>query len=183
MNYVRTKTIQKQNLCVIYFSVKDFQIPCSCGHWAKIHFNNSNFFLWMDNVQRKLLKHLPIKCLFKNYNDNARGNVEQFSICSSDSIWEDEERRNEYIENKLGANRNMEIFTRFNQDGRTNSTLKSTNNKNVNANISNDITYPNEQCYQVNTRNTSIYDKLVGTNKNVWNINRLLEPNSGLIRR
>lgn len=38
--------------------------------------------------------------MIKNYNDNARGNVEQFSICSSDSIWEDEERRNEYFESK-----------------------------------------------------------------------------------
>ena len=30
--------------------------------------------------------------LIKNYNTSANGNVEQFSICSSDSIWGDEER-------------------------------------------------------------------------------------------
>lgn len=28
--------------------------------------------------------------LIKHYNNNAKGNVEQFSICSSDSIWEEE---------------------------------------------------------------------------------------------
>lgn len=39
--------------------------------------------------------------LIKNYNTNARGNVEQFSICSNDSIWEDEERRTEYFEKKM----------------------------------------------------------------------------------
>lgn len=39
--------------------------------------------------------------LIKNYNNNARGNVEQFSISSNDSIWEDEERRAEYFEKKM----------------------------------------------------------------------------------
>lgn len=48
--------------------------------------------------------------LIKNYNNNARGNVEQFSICSNDSIWEDEERRNDYLESKFGEHRDINKF-------------------------------------------------------------------------
>lgn len=48
--------------------------------------------------------------LIKNYNNNARGNVEQFSICSNDSIWEDEERRAEYFEKKMLNAADVEIF-------------------------------------------------------------------------
>lgn len=36
--------------------------------------------------------------------------MEQFSICSSDSIWEDEERRNEYFESKFGHHRDIENY-------------------------------------------------------------------------
>lgn len=48
---------------------------------------------WFANWRRKLKNsgHDPIKKtwgnLIKNYNTNAKGNVEQFSICSEDSIW------------------------------------------------------------------------------------------------
>ncbi|XP_065093334.1 iroquois-class homeodomain protein IRX-5 [Ochlerotatus camptorhynchus] len=48
---------------------------------------------WFANWRRKLKNsgNDPIKktwCnLIKNYNTNAKGNVEQFSICSEDSIW------------------------------------------------------------------------------------------------
>ncbi|XP_055597308.1 uncharacterized protein LOC129747235 isoform X2 [Uranotaenia lowii] len=48
---------------------------------------------WFANWRRKLKNsgHDPIRKtwsnLIKNYNTSARGNVEQFSICSSDSIW------------------------------------------------------------------------------------------------
>lgn len=48
---------------------------------------------WFANWRRKLKNsgHDPVKKtwgnLIKNYNNNAKGNVEQFSICSSDSIW------------------------------------------------------------------------------------------------
>lgn len=48
---------------------------------------------WFANWRRKLKNsgHDPVKktwgILIKNYNNNAKGNVEQFSICSSDSIW------------------------------------------------------------------------------------------------
>lgn len=48
---------------------------------------------WFANWRRKLKNsgNDPIKKtwgnLIKNYNTNAKGNVEQFSICSEDSIW------------------------------------------------------------------------------------------------
>lgn len=48
---------------------------------------------WFANWRRKLKNsgNDPVKktwCnLIKNYNTNAKGNVEQFSICSEDSIW------------------------------------------------------------------------------------------------
>ncbi|EDS37287.1 conserved hypothetical protein [Culex quinquefasciatus] len=57
---------------------------------------------WFANWRRKLKNsgHDPVKKtwgnLIKNYNDNAKGNVEQFSICSSDSIW------GEYITSTTG---------------------------------------------------------------------------------
>ncbi|XP_062545467.1 uncharacterized protein LOC134212010 isoform X2 [Armigeres subalbatus] len=48
---------------------------------------------WFANWRRKLKNsgNDPVKKtwgnLIKNYNTNAKGNVEQFSICSEDSIW------------------------------------------------------------------------------------------------
>lgn len=102
--------------------------------------------------------------MIKNYNNNARGNVEQFSICSSDSIWEDEERRNEYIESKMAiAHRNAENqpqrpiylnnITRFDQTAYINSTYKHRPNKFENDDDDDRKTYEanntNEQCYQV----------------------------------
>lgn len=58
---------------------------------------------WFANWRRKLKNagREPQKKtwghLIKNYNTSANGNVEQFSICSSDSIWGDEERANALI--------------------------------------------------------------------------------------
>lgn len=58
---------------------------------------------WFANWRRKLKNagREPQKKtwghLIKNYNTSANGNVEQFSICSSDSIWGDEERTNAII--------------------------------------------------------------------------------------
>lgn len=52
---------------------------------------------WFANWRRKLKntnseKHLRTwSILIKNYNSQAQGNVEQFSICSDDSIWEDKD--------------------------------------------------------------------------------------------
>ncbi|XP_016022891.2 homeobox protein Mohawk isoform X2 [Drosophila simulans] len=51
---------------------------------------------WFANWRRKLKNSEREKAkkswghLIKNYNHNARGNVEQFSISSEDSIWEEE---------------------------------------------------------------------------------------------
>lgn len=51
---------------------------------------------WFANWRRKLKNTSNQKKswgnLIKNYNFSARGNVEQFSICSSDSIWEEQLR-------------------------------------------------------------------------------------------
>lgn len=93
--------------------------------------------------------------------------MEQFSICSSDSIWEDEERRNEYIESKLNGNRNVDgspqaIFfnslIRFDQNGYANPKYNNNDNKidkNEHLSPSNTDTksdgthYSNDRCYQV----------------------------------
>ncbi|TDG44508.1 hypothetical protein AWZ03_009086 [Drosophila navojoa] len=53
---------------------------------------------WFANWRRKLKNSEREKAkkswghLIKNYNHNARGNVEQFSISSEDSIWEEDTR-------------------------------------------------------------------------------------------
>lgn len=53
---------------------------------------------WFANWRRKLKNAEREKSkkswghLIKNYNTNAKGNVEQFSISSEDSIWEEEEQ-------------------------------------------------------------------------------------------
>lgn len=130
---------------------------------------------WFANWRRKLKNagKEPQKNtwgnLIKNYNTNARGNVEQFSICSSDSIWEDEERRNEYIGNKIAnANRMAEnsaqsamyfnSFNRFEQDAYVKPTYKKSDNNaekseqlsQSNVDAASDATdFSNEQCYQV----------------------------------
>lgn len=91
--------------------------------------------------------------------------MEQFSICSSDSIWEDEERRNEYIGNKI-ANANRMAgnspqtamyfngFIRYDQDAYVKTTYKNPG-KNIgsqsNIDEKSDATdVSSEQCYQVN---------------------------------
>ncbi|XP_073825856.1 uncharacterized protein [Musca autumnalis] len=54
---------------------------------------------WFANWRRKLKNAEREKSkkswghLIKNYNTNAKGNVEQFSISSEDSIWEEEEQQ------------------------------------------------------------------------------------------
>lgn len=84
---------------------------------------NCNFLLkicnWFANWRRKLKNagKEPQKNtwghLIKNYNHNARGNVEQFSICSNDSIWEDEERRAEYFERKRNQGENENYYNKY----------------------------------------------------------------------
>ncbi|KAM7351561.1 uncharacterized protein ACRADG_004355 isoform 2-T2 [Cochliomyia hominivorax] len=64
---------------------------------------------WFANWRRKLKNSEREKSkkswghLIKHYNNNAKGNVEQFSISSEDSIWEEEEqqRRNQLNEHAL----------------------------------------------------------------------------------
>lgn len=75
-------------------------------HWVMIP-EQLQICNWFANWRRKL-KNADKESqkntwghLIKNYNNNARGNVEQFSISSNDSIWEDEERRAEYFEKKM----------------------------------------------------------------------------------
>lgn len=144
--------------------------------FAEIYSNSFQICNWFANWRRKLKNagKEPQKNtwgnLIKNYNTNARGNVEQFSICSSDSIWEDEERRNEYIGNKIAeANRMAEnssqsamyfnSFIRFDQDAYVKPTYKKSGNNiekgehlsQTNVDAKSDATdYSNEQCYQVN---------------------------------
>ncbi|XP_031628275.1 homeobox protein Mohawk isoform X2 [Contarinia nasturtii] len=149
---------------------------------------------WFANWRRKLKNagKEPQKNtwghLIKNYNNNARGNVEQFSICSSDSIWEDEERRNEYIDSKIGIKRTMtnspmyfNSFIRFDENAYVNATYKTSNtDKNViqsNVDEKCDATdVSNEQCYQFagidhsqvssTTNNNNINDSVVHTKAN-----------------
>ncbi|XP_055304135.1 homeobox protein Mohawk isoform X3 [Sitodiplosis mosellana] len=143
---------------------------------------------WFANWRRKLKNagKEPQKNtwgnLIKNYNTNARGNVEQFSICSSDSIWEDEERRNEYIGNKIAnANRMagnspqsamyFNSFLRFDQDVYVKPTYKNSDNNHEkiehlgqsNADAKSDATdLSNEQCYQVSsTTNNNNGDSVI----------------------
>lgn len=118
--------------------------------------------------------------MIKNYNDNARGNVEQFSICSSDSIWEDEERRNEYFESKsltLNAAGQLTPIIQFNgynhrfdkstfggvqtKDTKDNSDVAGESIQKPHDLIDDDIkadkpvNYTTEQCYQVG--NTALF--------------------------
>lgn len=70
--------------------------------------------------------------------------MEQFSICSNDSIWEDEERRNEYIHSKIVLKRNVDNamqpmyfngFVRFDQTTYVNPAYKN-NDSDRNDNLS-----------------------------------------------
>lgn len=79
-----------------YIQVNTQLIDCHLfTHLDFLNFQICNWFAnWRrklknagDEPQRKTWGHL-----IKTYNISASGNVEQFSICSSDSIWEDEEK-------------------------------------------------------------------------------------------
>lgn len=82
-------------------------IQVSCSYSFHIEQSMIHTFIqicnWFANWRRKLKNagREPQKKtwghLIKNYNTSANGNVEQFSICSSDSIWGDEERANAII--------------------------------------------------------------------------------------
>lgn len=94
----------KTGLTYIQVKLNNNFPPTNCPLNRLIDFQICN---WFANWRRKLKNagKEPQKNtwghLIKNYNHNARGNVEQFSICSNDSIWGDEERVNEFFERKL----------------------------------------------------------------------------------
>lgn len=129
--------------------------------------------------------------LIKNYNNNARGNVEQFSICSNDSIWEDEERRNDYLESKFGEHRDIEKFAhaiyyndlqRLQQFAMENRHQRS--EKLINAIQSNDGMDAQSPGYtnfnQINTvdNTTDITVMHMNTNQQVHDKHHQLEPSS-----
>ncbi|XP_037926281.1 iroquois-class homeodomain protein IRX-5 isoform X2 [Hermetia illucens] len=76
---------------------------------------------WFANWRRKLKnsKREPSKKswghLIKNYNTNAKGNVEQFSICSNDSIWGDDEHSSQLSDSGSYSCSNLEPPERQNE--------------------------------------------------------------------
>lgn len=71
---------------------------------------NSQICNWFANWRRKL-KNVNVERqqqtwghLIRTYNDRAQGNVEQFSICSDDSIWSEPEQN---------SSENLEIDAEF----------------------------------------------------------------------
>lgn len=56
--------------------------------------------------------------LIRTYNDRAQGNVEQFSICSDDSIWSESDPTNvdEHLDNDGELTGSPETITEYNQD-------------------------------------------------------------------
>lgn len=163
---------QKTGLTYIQVSQKRYIVCLGITFKAEkiIFLFNFQICNWFANWRRKLKNagKEPQKNtwgnLIKNYNNNARGNVEQFSISSTDSIWEDEERRNEYLESKLGACRKGEppsvyfnSLLRFDQSEYVNPTyanpdgeLDKTNTKTNVDGKCDDKNFSDEQCYQVN---------------------------------
>ncbi|XP_030384110.1 homeobox protein Mohawk [Scaptodrosophila lebanonensis] len=86
---------------------------------------------WFANWRRKLKNSEREKAkkswghLIKNYNHNARGNVEQFSISSEDSIWEEDMRaRGEVDEEDADGYEDDELSSRSTgSDGNGNNAL------------------------------------------------------------
>ncbi|XP_037024644.1 homeobox protein Mohawk isoform X3 [Bradysia coprophila] len=130
---------------------------------------------WFANWRRKLKNagREPQKKtwghLIKNYNTSANGNVEQFSICSSDSIWGDEERANaimydfdstsECYRNSMDYNCNE-----FDDVQRPPVKQPSSDYKDCYHSVSNvrteydqrhNVAFPKEQCFQVSSTTNS----------------------------
>ncbi|XP_058445873.1 serine/threonine-protein kinase atg1 isoform X2 [Malaya genurostris] len=89
---------------------------------------------WFANWRRKLKNsgNDPIKKtwgnLIKNYNTSAKGNVEQFSICSNDSIW------GENGDDSQGSRSPQQCFPKRQYVGYTNNMTSNGNNNNNNNN-------------------------------------------------
>ncbi|CAH2067011.1 unnamed protein product, partial [Iphiclides podalirius] len=88
---------------------------------------------WFANWRRKLKNVNEDKNqqtwghLIRTYNDRAQGNVEQFSICSDDSIWSEPEPSPDQsldIENQLGDNPESIEYNQLDSDSSSQSTEK-----------------------------------------------------------
>ncbi|CAB3230873.1 unnamed protein product [Arctia plantaginis] len=73
--------------------------------------------------------------LIRTYNDRAQGNVEQFSICSDDSIWSESDPMNtDILENDGDMSGSPETITEYNQDDSDTSSLNKEKCVNFNNN-------------------------------------------------
>lgn len=90
---------------------------------------------WFANWRRKLKgasqeeNRRTWTNLIKSYNTSAKGNVEQFSICSSDSIWEENEdlRKNDDVDGLVEKQKTEKVTKRRqkkNSTGNTNGNPK-----------------------------------------------------------
>lgn len=77
--------------------------------------------------------------LIKTYNDQVQGNVEHFSICSDDSIWEDTETKYDYY---------SECYENNETDGFLNSSKQFAENNQHFNNNTNDL---QNQCYYISS--------------------------------
>lgn len=102
---------------------------------------------WFANWRRKLKNsgREPAKKtwghLIKNYNVNAKGNVEQFSICSNDSIWGDEEHCSQLTDDTPTYSENYDQV-----EGKDNCSLTIFNNNSEYFNRE----YQNDNCQYTN---------------------------------
>lgn len=100
---------------------------------------------WFANWRRKLKnagkepQHKTWGDLIKSYNNQVQGNVEHFSICSDDSIWEEPE-------------------TNSNFDDEANDRISSTGRKKLtNTSVEHSYTYPEKKCF--NNNNSDIQNQ------------------------
>lgn len=130
---------------------------------------------WFANWRRKLKNSKRERSkkswghLIKNYNTNARGNVEQFSISSADSIWEDDGRQSE--NSMLFSSSDEDAESHQRQRIQQSGFIQNSNNNNNNNSIHNlnrNITYvpsgfyleapfkypAKQQCFQISSTTT-----------------------------
>ncbi|XP_055917852.1 homeobox protein Mohawk isoform X1 [Eupeodes corollae] len=129
---------------------------------------------WFANWRRKLKNSKRERSkkswghLIKNYNTNARGNVEQFSISSADSIWEDDGHETENSILFSSSDEDMESH----QGNRNNNNSIHSSNRNITYVPSGfyleaPFKYPaKQQCFQISstTEDSQRSDKLMSTN-------------------
>lgn len=92
---------------------------------------------WFANWRRKLKNSGKQKAkknwgnLIKNYNTSARGNVEQFSICSSDSIWGENNILNDNVDDDGSYSSDSSAPKKYEMPKLTRKRVKRASNKNV----------------------------------------------------